>query len=131
VSQRLANFERVSDMEDSNADIEKLDNVVRGVAALLPFPVVLEADMGGTFVQQILLGTRGEVDDPPDRATIDLGEESVWWFDVEGGRESIPSDFDVHAEPADVASWIADTARRVGSPAASPRVVNRPGEPTQ
>lgn len=100
---------------------EALDDQVRRVAAHLPFPVSLEedleADMGGTFTLQIELGRRGGPDDPPDRAGIDPGAGEVWWFDVEGGRESILSTFSADADPVDVARWITDEARRAGSPA--------------
>lgn len=100
---------------------EALDDQVRRVAAHLPFPVSLEedleADMGGTFTLQIELGRRGGPDDPPDRAGIDPGVGEVWWFDVEGGRESILSTFSADADPVDVARWITDEARRAGSPA--------------
>jgi hypothetical protein len=36
-------------------DDEPIDDHVRQVAARLPFPVQLEADMGGTFVLQVLV----------------------------------------------------------------------------
>lgn len=100
-------------------DNEVLDDQVRRVAAHLPFPFTLEADMGGTFTVQLELGRRGGPDDPPDRAGIDPGAGEVWWFDVEGGRETILSTFSADADPTDVAWWITDEARRAGSPAAA------------
>lgn len=94
-----------------------VDELVKHVADLLPFPVQLTADMGGTFVLQIDLGTRGCVDDPPDTAGID-GLDSVWWFDVEGGRHTIVSDLGFDAAADVVAEWITAMARSEGSPAA-------------
>jgi len=108
-----------SDVTEINSEIEVLDEVVRRVAERMPFRVGLEADMGGTFVQQIMLGRRGDTDDPPDRATIDPGAGEVWWLDVEGGRESIESPFTRDADPQIVAEWIATVAREAGSPAAT------------
>lgn len=95
------------------------DEAVRTVAAMLPFPVELDADMGYTGALFIDLGRRGGVDDSPDTASIDAATEPVvWMFDAEGGSETIASDFGVDADPADVALWVADQAYRAGSPAA-------------
>ena len=95
------------------------DGAVRAVAELLPFVVSLDADMSYTGALFIDLGRRGVVDDPPDTASLDAESEPVVWvFDVEGGSETIVSEFGVDADPADVARWIADQAYRAGSPAA-------------
>lgn len=87
---------------------------VRDVAEHLPFPVELDADMGGTFTLQIDLGRRGRTDDPRDTAGIDPEPDSRWWLDIEGGMKTHISQFGVDANPADVAS----TARAEGCPAA-------------
>ena len=96
-----------------------VDPLVREVAALLPFRTVLVADMGGPTMLQIELGRRGDDDDPPDTASIDPTTEPVLWaFDVEGGRETVVSNFGIDAEPQAVADWIASMAERHGSPTA-------------
>lgn len=97
-----------------------IDTNVRDVARRLPFPVTLDADMGGTFQLQIDLGRRGGPDDPHDTAGID-DETGVWWVDIEGGHKSIISTHTIDAPPATVADWIARTARAEGSPAAQRR----------
>ena len=58
-------------MTEEQPSYETVDAHVKQVAALLPFPVELDADMGGAFVLQIDLGQRGGVDDPHDTAGID------------------------------------------------------------
>lgn len=50
---------------------DTINERVREVAAHLPFPVELDADIGGTFALQIDLGRRGQTDDPRDTAGID------------------------------------------------------------
>ena len=104
--------------EPTQQQIDTLDEVVRRVAAQMPFPVDLYTDMGWHFVAQIELGRRGGPDDSPDRAMIDPGVDEKWWLDVEGGRESIESPFGRAADPAEVAQWITEQAREWGSPAA-------------
>lgn len=104
-------------MSDSERGIETVDESVRAVAAKLPFPVELEADMGGTFVLQIELGRRGGIDDEPDRAGIDPEKDATWWLDVEGGRKTLISELGHDAAPAEVARWVTEEARREGSPA--------------
>jgi hypothetical protein len=95
------------------------DAAVRAVAALLPFAVQLDADMGYTGALFIDLGRRGGPNDPPDTAGIDSEvQPSVWTFDIEGGRETIESALRLDADPADVAVWVTDQARRAQSPAA-------------
>lgn len=97
---------------------DEADEIVREVAALLPFAVELDAIMGYTGALFIDLGRRGGVDDPPDTAGIDLEVEPVvWMFDVEGGRETIASDLDRSASAEEVARWIAAEAQRFDSPA--------------
>ncbi|MDF1480330.1 hypothetical protein PYV02_14690 [Leifsonia sp. H3M29-4] len=104
----------MADLSTSHAD-----ELIKRVAAELPFRVNLEADMGGTFGLQIDLGTRGGQDDPPDTAGIDPGPGARWWIDVEGGRESIVSSLGADADPSAVAEWVAAEARKAGSPAAA------------
>jgi len=104
---------------DHDELIRGRDELVKSVARELPFVTELDADMGGTFTLQIDLGRRGDPDDSPDRAGIDPEADATWWFDVEGGRESIISDLKPDADPKLVARWIAGEARRVGSPAAA------------
>jgi len=99
-------------------DEERVDSIVKEVAARLPFPVELMADMGGPSMLQIDLGRRGGPDDPPDTASIDPTVKPVlWMLDVEGGRETIASPYGLDADASDVAHWIGFEAARVGSPA--------------
>ncbi len=100
---------------------ERVDAIVREVAARLPFAVELVADMGGeSWTLQIDLGRRGGKDDPPDTASIEPAlEPAVWFFDIAGGLDTVQSSYGLDADPADVAAWIASEARRVGSPAAT------------
>lgn len=102
--------------EDS---VHKANEVVRSVAALLPFAVELEADMGYTGALVIDLGRRGDVDDPPDTASIDLEVyPAVWMFDVRGGYETLASSYGLDSDPDAVAQWIVEQAYRTGSPVA-------------
>lgn len=94
-----------------------VDAHVQRVAALLPFPVELDADMGGTFALQIDLGQRGGVDDPHDTAGIDP-DSPRWWIDIEGGEHTYLSNLGLDADPAAVAAWSAHTATEAGCPAA-------------
>lgn len=113
-------IQRISEYKATDeADSTRLtDDVVKAVAALLPFPVTLEADMGYTGALFIDLGRRGGADDSPDTAGIDAEVEPVVWvFDVEGGSETFASDFGLDANPAEVSRWISDQAYRAGSPA--------------
>lgn len=98
--------------------VDTINERVREVADHLPFPVELDADMGGTFALQIDLGRRGQTDDPRDTAGIDPEVDSRWWLDIEGGMKTHISHFGIDASPAEVAAWVADTARTEGSPAA-------------
>lgn len=102
--------------EEPTADT--INERVREVAARLPFPIELDADMGGTFTLQIDLGRRGQTDDPRDTAGIDPEPDSRWWLDIEGGMKTHISHFGIDGHPAEVAAWIADTARAEGCPAA-------------
>lgn len=90
---------------------------VTQVAALLPFPVELDADMGGTFALQIDLGQRGGVDDPHDTAGIDP-DNPRWWIDIEGGRKTYFLDLGLDDDLATIASWIGHVARQERCPAA-------------
>ena len=85
-----------------------VDELVKQVAALLPFPVQLTADMGGTFALQIDLGNRGGQDDPHDTAGIDPDEPAPrWWVDIEGGTKTYVSNLGLATDPATAAAWIA------------------------
>ena len=98
---------------------ESVGEHVKQVAALLPFEVKLDADMGGTFTLQIDLGTRGGVDDPPDTAGIDPDDlsEPQWWVDIEGGRRTFISNLGLDSRLSSIAAWVADTAQAEGCPA--------------
>lgn len=105
-------------MDSSERQIMAVDNAVRAVEAYLPFAVTLEADMGGTFALHIDLGTRGNVDDPRDTASIDPEDDDLqWYFDIAGGATTIGSGLRLDARPVEVARWIIEQARRADSPA--------------
>ena len=105
----------------SEQEQRAVDEHVKRVAELLPFPVELTADMGGTFALQIDLGTRGGRDDPPDTAGIDA-KDSRWWVDIQGGERSIISELGLNDPPQRVADWITTTARAENCPAADPAI---------
>lgn len=100
--------------------IAKVDAHVKLVAAALPFPVELDADMRGSFTLFIDLGTRGDQDDPADTAGIEPHEDgATWWINFpEEDRVEI-SELTIDAAPHEVAAWIADEAVKAGSPAAA------------
>lgn len=104
-------------MTEPQPTVHPIDARVQQVAALLPFPVQLDADMGGTFVLQIDLGRRGGVDDPHDTAGIDP-DDPRWWVDIEGGERTYISELGLDADPQAVADWIATTAHQQQCPAA-------------
>jgi len=104
-------------MIEPQPPVSTVDAHVERVAALLPFPVQLDADMGGTFALQIDLGRRGGVDDPHDTAGIDP-DDPRWWVDIEGGERTYISDLGLDAEPQAVADWITTTAQQQQCPAA-------------
>ncbi|TIH26668.1 hypothetical protein [Subtercola vilae] len=100
--------------------MDKVDEAARAVAALLPFPAPLEADMGGTFTFQIDLGCRGGQDDPHDMVGIDPDYEPlVWMIDINGGEYQITAPHDLDTDPATVAQWITEHARAARCPAAT------------
>lgn len=105
-------------MTEPQATVPAVNAHIQRVASLLPFPVELDADMGGTFALQIDLGQRGGVDDPHDTAGIDP-DNPRWWIDIEGGKQTFISNFGLDSDPAAVASWIAHTAREENCPAAA------------
>ncbi|MBN9216228.1 MAG: hypothetical protein J0J04_15745 [Microbacterium sp.] len=94
--------------------LERVDALVKKVAQLLPFPVSLEADMGGEFVLQINLGGTAE-DEPTNRAGIDPESTTtpVWWIDLAVERQEI-STLTLDAAPSRVADWIVATAAAHG-----------------
>lgn len=104
-------------MTEPQPTVHAVDAHVQQVAALLPFPVQLDADMGGTFALQIDLGRRGGVDDPHDTAGIDPADPR-WWVDIEGGERTYISDLGLDADPQAVADWISTTAQQQQCPAA-------------
>lgn len=100
-------------------EIERIDNHVSAVAALLPFPVDVEADMGGLFALQILLGTRTP-DAAPDRAGINPHAlRATWWIETADGEISEDSGIPATADPALIAYWLTQRAEQLGCPAAS------------
>lgn len=103
---------------DAGRQAQTLNEHVREVAAHLPFAVEVDADLGGTLALQIDLGRRGRQDDPRDTAGIDPEPDSRWWVDIEGGVKTHISNLGVDADPAEVAAWVANTAREEGCPAA-------------
>ncbi|KAB1641411.1 hypothetical protein [Gulosibacter chungangensis] len=107
---------------DHEDNIARVDAHTIAVAALLPFPVELEADMGGTFALHIELGTRGtDPGDPADTAGVDPDPDNGpldWWLDIDGGCETICSGLTIDTDPAIVAAWITEQARLHDCPAA-------------
>lgn len=103
-------------MTEPQPTVHAIDARMQQVAALLPFPVQLDADMGGTFALQIDLGRRGGVDDPHDTAGIDPDDPS-WWIDIEGGERTYISHLGLDADALAVADWIATTAQQQQCPA--------------
>lgn len=104
-------------MTETDTSTGLINAHVQQVAALLPFPVKLDADMGATFALQIDLGRRGGVDDPHDTAGIDP-DNPRWWIDIEGGERTYISDLGLDAELQAVADWISTTAQQEQCPAA-------------
>ncbi|WP_336629707.1 MULTISPECIES: hypothetical protein [unclassified Microbacterium] len=89
--------------------IAQADQLVDDVAQLLPFPTTLDADMGGTWANQIYFGD--QIDEstgcPIHRAGIDPDEEDpVWWLDFDRGARQIISDLGPYTSVTDVADWI-------------------------
>lgn len=99
--------------------IAKVDAHVKLVAAALPFPVELDADMGGSFTLFIDLGTRGNQDEPADTAGIDPHDDvATWWIHFPEEDRLEVSGLTIDAAPHEVAAWIAHEATKAGSPAA-------------
>lgn len=117
-------------MNTPQPSTEAIDEHVQLVAALLPFPVQLDADMAGPAVLQIDLGLRGGVDDPHDTAGIDPDDAPSprWWVDIEGGAHTVISEHGLDTDPQLIADWIAVTAREHSSPAA---VTDEPAQRAQ
>lgn len=113
-------IEQQSERSLHDLSIAKVDAHVQLVAAALPFPVELDADMGGSFTLFIDLGTRGGQDDPADTAGIDPHDDvATWWINFpEKDRVEI-SELTINAAPHEVAAWIAEQAVKAGSPAAA------------
>lgn len=110
-----------SESEAEALHIEKLDEHVRAVAALLPFPVEMEADMGGTFTLQIDLGTREGEDDPSDRAGIDPDDPRArWWIETHDSADPYVeiAQLDAYSSPAAVADWLTGRALALACPIA-------------
>lgn len=89
--------------------IDEADQLVDDVAQLLPFPTTVDADMGGTWANQIYFGD--QIDDstgrPTNRAGIDPDDEDpVWWLDFDLGARQIISDLGPATSATDVATWI-------------------------
>jgi len=106
------------DLDSNNPLIEAVDTAVRAVAIQLPFPVKLEADRGGTFALHLDLGNRGNNDDPSDTVSIDPEDSAQeWYFDAEGGVQTVVSGLDINAHPERVSRWIVEQASQFNSPA--------------
>lgn len=104
-------------------EIERTDEHVRQVADLLPFDVELWADMGanysGHYALVIDLGSRGDEDDPHDRAGIEhTGPRPTWWIETAGGETFEDSGLSRLTDPVRIAQWISERARDLGCPAA-------------
>lgn len=104
----MATHTRVTILTDDDVDA-----LVEAVAPLLPFPTVLDADMGGIWANQIYFGDT--IDEgtgrPVNRAGIDPDEEDpTWWIDFNLGDHQIISDLGPETSPADVAAWITEHA---------------------
>lgn len=89
--------------------VQEADELVADVAVLLPFRIILDADMGGTWADQIYFGDK--IDEstgrPVNRAGIDPDEENaVWWLDFEVGARQVISDLGADTSPSEVAAWI-------------------------
>lgn len=115
--------ERRAESAADALEIERTDAHVRQVAALLPFDVELDADMGANYSDHyalvIDLGSRGDADDPHDRAGIDhRGPAPTWWIETAGGDTFEDSGLTASADPVRIAGWISDRARELGCPAA-------------
>lgn len=110
-------------------EVERADDQVRTVAALLPFPVELEADMGGNYsgnsALTIDLGSRGGDDDPHDRAGVDPHQaRATWWIETDGGATFEDSRLPANTDPVLVSEWITFRARSLGCPAAQAATLN-------
>lgn len=105
--------------------IERIDMAARAVASHMPFPVELNADMGGTFALQLDLGTPLDEDDPDDShetAGIDPDDPTLrWWYNADGGEHTVRSPYGPDALPEDVARWIVQQAARPDQPSAGGR----------
>lgn len=93
--------------------VEEADQLVSQVAELLPFSVVIDADMGGTWASQIYFGA--EIDESTGRAQHRAGidpddAEAVWWIDFDGGTRQAISELGAYAPAERVALWIATHA---------------------
>ena len=91
----------------------RYDAAVREVAALLPEAVDLYADMGGTWIPEIVFPTvKAHPADPDTVAGIDDGSlddnefSHRWYVDVGGGTRTEISDLGIDADPGEVAAWI-------------------------
>lgn len=84
----------------------RINVLIHDVANLLPFPVTIDAEMGGTGALQINLGGTPR-DDPTNRAGIDPNSDTtpIWWIDLATERQII-SALTLRADPAEVAAWI-------------------------
>lgn len=96
--------------------IDEIDVATQAAAAQLPFPVKIDADMGGTFAFHIDLGTPRDSDNPDDPhaiAGMDPNDENLpWWYSDDGGMRNIESPHGFDTDPKTVAQWIVDQAAR-------------------
>lgn len=99
-------------MDAITLTIEDVDQLVRNVAELLPFPTVLDADMDFGALQ-IYVGE--DIDEstgrPFTRAGIDPEDPTtVWWLDFEAGGRQLFSTLDATASVEAVVEWITANA---------------------
>ena len=89
--------------------MERIDTAIEAVAAQLPFPVDVEAEMGGTRALQIIMRDPTADPDDPDLA---------WHLSYNGGIGAERAPFTIDSDPKDVAYWITTRARQLNLPAA-------------
>lgn len=100
--------------------MERIDTAIEVVAAQLPFPVEVEAEMGGTRALQIIMrDPEADPDDAPDTADIDPDDPDLaWHLSYNGGIGAERAPFTIDSDPEDVAYWITTRARQLNLPAA-------------
>lgn len=84
----------------------RINALIHDVANLLPFPVTIDEEMGGTGALQINLGGT-QPDDPTNRVGIDPDSDTTptWWIDLATKRQII-SQLTLVDSPTNIAAWI-------------------------